>query len=164
MTLVRKVAFRILNAVVRHARPDLQEWGLAMLREMDYIASDWDVVLWTMGCVKSVISNRKGADTMRVQQINRVTGKVMIALSFIASLTVLSGYFQAPQPDEGAAAHIFQISVVALVPTILLFLITADWAKPSRNARLLAFAGVTMAITFGALYYLEHYFYVGHFR
>ena len=117
-----------------------------------------------MGCVKSVISNRKGADTLRVQQINRVAGKVMIALAFIASLTVLSGYFQASQPDEGAAAHIFQISVVALAPTILFFLITADWTKPSRHARLLAFTGVAMALTFGALYYLEHYFYVEHFR
>jgi membrane protease YdiL (CAAX protease family) len=101
---------------------------------------------------------------MRAQQINRVSGKILIILSFIALLTVLSGYFQPPQPDEGAGAHIFQISVVALVPTILLFLTTADWKKPSRNARLLAFTGVTMVVAFGALYYLEHYFYVERFR
>jgi heme/copper-type cytochrome/quinol oxidase subunit 4 len=101
---------------------------------------------------------------MRRQRINRVSGKTLIVLSLIALLTVLSGYFQEPQADEGAAAHIFQLSVVALVPAILLFLATADWAKPSRNTRLLTFAGVTMALAFGALYYLEHYFYVGHFR
>jgi heme/copper-type cytochrome/quinol oxidase subunit 4 len=101
---------------------------------------------------------------MRAQQINRVSGKILIVLSFIALLTVLSGYFQAPQPDEGVAAHIFQLSVVALVPVILLFLATTDRANPSRNARLLAFTGVMMALALGALYYLEHYFYVGHFR
>lgn len=101
---------------------------------------------------------------MRAQQINRVSGKILIVLSLIALLTVLSAYFQAPQPDEGAAAHIFQLSVVALVPAISLFLSTADWAKPSRIARLLAFTGATVALAFGALYYLEHYFYVGHFR
>ena len=101
---------------------------------------------------------------MRVQQINRVSGKVLIVLSLIALLTVLTGYFQAPQPDEGAGAHIFQLSVVALVPTIILFLATADWKKPSRNSRLLAFTAVAMALAFGALYYLEHYFYIEHFR
>jgi hypothetical protein len=101
---------------------------------------------------------------MRTQQINHVTGKILIVLSFIALLTVVTGYFQAPQPDEGAAAHIFQLSVVALAPTILLFVATADWKKRARNARVLAFTGVTLSLAFGALYYLEHYFYVEHFR
>ena len=44
---------------------------------------------------------------MRAQQINRVSGKVLIALSLIALLAVLSGYSQPPQPDEGTGAHIF---------------------------------------------------------
>jgi hypothetical protein len=101
---------------------------------------------------------------MRAEQIHRISGKILIILSFIALLTVLSGYFQPPQPDEGASAHIFQLSVVALVPTILLFVATADWNKPSRSARLLAFTAGAMAFAFSALYYLEHYFYAKHFR
>jgi len=63
---------------------------------------------------------------MRGQQINRVSGTVLIVLSLTALLAVLSGYIQPPQPDEGAAAHIFQLSILALVPMILLFLATAD--------------------------------------
>jgi uncharacterized membrane protein len=101
---------------------------------------------------------------MRTQQINHVSGKILIVLSCIALLTVVTGYFQAPQPDEGAAAHVFQLSVVALAPTILLFLATADWKKRARNASVLAFTGVTLSLAFGTLYYLEHYFYVEHFR
>jgi hypothetical protein len=164
LTLIRKGALRLLNFAVHRTQPELKEWGLAMLRETDYIENDWAVLIWTIGSVKAVISSRKGAPIMRGQRINRVSGKILIVLSLVALLTVLSGYFQAPQPDEGAAAHIFQLSVVALVPAILLFLATADWAKPSRTARLLAFTGVTMAFAFGALYYLEHYFYADHFR
>ena len=97
---------------------------------------------------------------MRGQQINRVTGKVVIVLSVTALLTVLSGYTQPPQPpepDEGTAAHIFQLSIVALVPTILLFLATPDWKQPWRSARPLTFPAVTLVLAFGALYYLEHY-------
>ncbi len=94
---------------------------------------------------------------MGVQQLNRVSGKVLIVLSAIALLAVLSGYFQAPQPDEGAAAHIFQLSIVALVPMVLLFLATADWRQPLRSARPLTFPAAALALAFGALFYLEHY-------
>ena len=94
---------------------------------------------------------------MGVQQINRVSGKVLIVLSLTALLAVLSGYFQAPQPDEGSAAHIFQLAIVALAPTILLFLATADWKQPWRSARPLAFPAAALVLAFAALYYLEHY-------
>jgi len=135
-----------------------------MMREMEFIEDDCAALLWAIGSVKSLLLDSKREDTMLIQQINRASRKILIVLSFVALLTVLSGYFQMSEPDEGAAAHIFQISVVALVPTILLFVITADRAKPSRNARLLAFTGVMMALAFGALYYLEHYFYPYQFR
>lgn len=97
---------------------------------------------------------------MRAQQVNRVSGKVIIVLSLVALLTVLSGYLQPPHPpdpDEGAAAHIFQLSIVAVVPMILLFLATADWSQPLRSARPLAIPAAALVVAFGALYYLEHY-------
>jgi hypothetical protein len=94
---------------------------------------------------------------MRVEQINRASSKVLIVLSLTALLAVLSGYAQPPQPDEGTAAHIFQLSIVALVPMIILFLATADWRLPLRSARLLAVPAGALVLAFGALYYLEHY-------
>jgi hypothetical protein len=94
---------------------------------------------------------------MREKQINRVSGRVLIVLSVTALLAVLSGYIQPPQPDEGTAAHIFQLSIVALVPTILLFLATADWKQPLRKARTLAFPAAALLAAFAAPYYLEHY-------
>jgi hypothetical protein len=94
---------------------------------------------------------------MRVEQINRASSKVLILLSITALLAVLSGYAQPPQADEGTAAHIFQLSIVALVPMIILFLATADWRLPLRSARLLAVPAGALALAFGALYYLEHY-------
>jgi len=94
---------------------------------------------------------------MRAQQINRVSGRLLIVLSLAALLAVLSGYTQPPQPDEGTAAHIFQLSIVALLPMILLFLATADWRRPLRSTRPAAFAAAALALAFAALYYLEHY-------
>jgi hypothetical protein len=94
---------------------------------------------------------------MTGEQINNLSGKVAIGLSVVALACVASGYFQPPQPDEGSAAHIFQLSIVALVPTILLYLVTADWRQPLRSARALAVSVATLAVAFAALYYLEHY-------
>jgi hypothetical protein len=76
---------------------------------------------------------------MTGQQINRISGR-----------------FQPPQPDEGAAAHIFQVAIVALLPMTLLFLITADWTKPSLSARPLVFPAAALVLAFAALYHLEH--------
>ena len=90
-------------------------------------------------------------------EVNRISGKLIIALSLIALLTVLSGYFQPPQLDEGTAAHIFQLSIVALVPMLIVFFVTADWRRPSRSARSLAFPAAALVVAFAALYYLEHY-------
>jgi hypothetical protein len=94
---------------------------------------------------------------MRGQQINRVSGKILIVLSLIALLAVLSGYTQPRQTDEGAAAHLFQPSIVALVLMALVFLATADWRQPLRSARPLAFPAAALVLAFGALYCLEHY-------
>ncbi len=94
---------------------------------------------------------------MHSQSIHRVSGNVMIALSVIALLAVASGYFQAPQADEGSAAHIFQLSIVALVPTGLLFVITGTWRPLWAGLRPLALSGAILLVAFAALYYLEHY-------
>jgi hypothetical protein len=94
---------------------------------------------------------------MPAQQINRVSGRVLVVLSLAALLAVISGYAQSPQPDEGAAAHVFQVSIVALVPMILLFLATADWRQPFRSTRPLVFTATALVLAFGALHYLEHY-------
>jgi len=99
---------------------------------------------------------------MNTQNLNRITGRVLIALSLLALVTVIGGYFQAPQPDEGAAAHIFQLSVLAFGGVILVFLVTADWKQRRWNVRPLLISGTALTFAFAALYYLEHYFYVHH--
>ena len=94
---------------------------------------------------------------MRAQQIGRVSGKALVVLSLIALVAVLSGFAQPPQVDEGTGAHIFQLSILALVPVIFLFLATADWRHPLRRVgRPLAIPTAALVLAFGALYYLEH--------
>jgi len=98
-------------------------------------------------------------------QINKVSTVGIVALPLIALLDVLLlGYTRPPLPDEGMGAHIFQLSIAALVPTGLVFLATADWTQPVRIARRLALPAVLTVLAFAALYYLEHYFYTAQYQ
>ncbi|MGE5049336.1 MAG: hypothetical protein ACM3PC_12245, partial [Deltaproteobacteria bacterium] len=69
-----------------------------------------------------------------------MSSRVVLVLSVTALLAVLVGYTQPPQPDEGALAHVFQLSIVGLMPAVALFLATSDWKQPLRSARPLAVA------------------------
>jgi hypothetical protein len=79
--------------------------------------------------------------------------------------SVLSGYLpnHPPQPDEGTAPHIFQLSIAALLPAGLVFLASADWAQPIRNVRRLAVPAAAVVFAFAALYYLENYYQPTHY-
>ncbi len=101
---------------------------------------------------------------MRAERINHISRLAMIVVAIMALLMVFSGFFQPPAPDEGAAAHIFQISIVLLVPAILLFLATADWTQPLRRVRMLSLPAAIVVIAFVTLYYLEHVFYPAHYH
>lgn len=97
---------------------------------------------------------------VRLEKVNYISSRAILALSVLSLLAVFSGFFQEPQSDEGAAAHIFQLALIALLPAILLFLTTLDWSKNLRSLRLLAYSAVALLVAFGTLYYLEHYFYL----
>ena len=90
------------------------------------------------------------------RSINHINGIVLIALAMIALLAVLSGYIWPPIPDEGVAAHIFQLSIVAQLLALLPFLSTADWKRALPSLRPLGIQVVIMVLAFAALYQLEH--------
>src|SRR5262245_59157811 len=100
---------------------------------------------------------------MHQAQINRFGGKVLMALPLVALLTVVAGFFQAPQPGEGTAAHIFQLSVVLSLAVGALFVVTADWRQPRRSACFLIFPVTVLLLAFAMLYYLEHFYYPGRY-
>jgi hypothetical protein len=108
----------------------------------------------TIGRTNSMVSHR----------LNRISRTSLGVLSLIALLTVTSGYFQVPQPDEGWGAHIFQLSVVLFAAALLVFLASADWKQPIRSARDLVVPGSVLMLSFAALSYLEHYFYAAYYH
>jgi len=103
---------------------------------------------------------------MRGQQINRGSYVGLVVVSLAALMTVLptavravlTGQMATLEPDEGTGgAHIFQLSLAALVPIGFLFFATADWKQPLRPVGWLTLPGVAVVLALGILYYFEHY-------
>jgi hypothetical protein len=98
------------------------------------------------------------------QSINRISSYVILGLSLFAmflvvgaTILVMLGIFNpVPGGDEGAAAHLFQLTIVLLVPAGLIFLVTADWRSPLGLARRLMVPAIALIIAFSTLYYMEY--------
>jgi len=54
MSTVRKFATKLLDAVLRCAPAHCQQWASAMLRELDFIESDWAALFWAVGSVGAI--------------------------------------------------------------------------------------------------------------
>jgi hypothetical protein len=96
---------------------------------------------------------------MRMQPVNRISSVVLILLSVTALITVVTGLISPPpmpEPDEGTLAHIFQLSIAALLPMTFIVLSTADWRDPWRGLRPLIISIAATVLAFALLYYLEH--------
>ena len=108
---------------------------------------------------------------MRVEQIHRASGVGITVLCLIASAMVFQAVVRAlidgavppPAADEGTAAHIFQLSVVGLVPVGICLLATMDWAHPWKTVRWLVVPLIALSLAFGLLLYIEQVYYPAHY-
>jgi cytochrome bd-type quinol oxidase subunit 2 len=107
----------------------------------------------------SSVAVQKVSTAMGAQQINRASSAALILFSLTALLTVATGLIwppPMPEPDEGTQAHIFQLSIAALLPIVIVVLCSADWRRPWRSVRPLIISAVFTMLAFAGLYYLEH--------
>ncbi len=101
---------------------------------------------------------------MKIQTVNRVSGYAVLGLALFAmflvvgatALVMLGLINPSPGGDEGAAAHLFQLAILLLLPAGLVFLVTADWNRPLAVVRRLVAPGAAVVVAFTVLYYMEH--------
>jgi hypothetical protein len=60
----RRLAVKLLSAVVRHAPGDSRDWASAMLRELDFIEGDWAALWWALGSTTVIL--RRAASVWRL--------------------------------------------------------------------------------------------------
>ena len=95
---------------------------------------------------------------MTRHQFNIALGVAPIIMSLLALALVLIAVttgWQTRQPDEGVAAHLFQLLIFSQPLVVLIFLGTANWGRPIQNVGWVALHVLAAASALGTLLYFE---------
>lgn len=55
MTVLRRLAAKVLRSAVQRSSADSQCWGDAMLAELDFIEGDWAALRWSLGSTTALL-------------------------------------------------------------------------------------------------------------
>jgi hypothetical protein len=95
---------------------------------------------------------------MRRETVNRIAANTPPILSLSAFALVLmavaTGWGQAPG-DEGAAARIFQLLIVAQLPFIVTYIMTANWRRRGPALARIALQVAALALAFAPVAYFH---------
>ena len=89
-------------------------------------------------------------------RVYRAAAAAVVLLSLVLLADVASGLIaprQPPTADEGAQAHIFQISAALMIPALLAASLTT---RSVRAAWPLALGIASLVMSFAAVYAIEH--------
>jgi hypothetical protein len=95
---------------------------------------------------------------MNRQNINLITATVSIVLAiqaFIIVLLMITTSWDRGLSDEGPAAHIFQILIVAEVLFTLGFLATSDWKRIRQVIQVIGFQVAIFVATFATGHFFK---------
>jgi hypothetical protein len=98
MTMIRKLASKLMNTAARHAAPGTRDWVTAMSREMDFIENDWAALWWALGSTRVLFRHQHVplADLSAVPRaaqclLNSI--RVRTRNGCVATLIVFAAYF-----------------------------------------------------------------------
>ena len=97
MTMIRRLALKVLNAAARHAAPGTRDWVTAMSREMDFIENDWAALWWALGSTRILFKRQYVpltdlAGVQRAAQCLTKTIRVRTRNGCVATLIVFVAY------------------------------------------------------------------------
>jgi hypothetical protein len=142
-SVVRRFASGLLEFVADHSSDACREWAAAMLRELDFIESDWDALLWALGSVMTIfrrggvrwfrkrLEQREG----RMNQNGKNTLGVMagIGIGVAVSLVVIGlrvlAFQSIPNPQAGEMPWRLFLLIFALPEIVFVSFILALWRK-----------------------------------
>lgn len=102
MGATRRLAEKLLSAVLRHAPDDSRDWASAMLRELDFIEGDWAALLWALGSTTAIFRRVVGDWRARLEKckaneeerMNKTGNKAMgVGLGVVSALMLVGCAF-----------------------------------------------------------------------
>jgi len=134
----RKFASALLRAALRHSSAESQYWGKAMLRELDFVESDWAALRWAVGGSTALL--RRSASRRGSSWLTRVLGPEGESAS--ARKKALGAVL-----GVGLAGATLALGVCGLWRHLVVFLPQAEWAR----ATIAVIAALEVAYLRGAI-------------
>lgn len=172
MSAMRRLASRLLRAVLRHAPPDSQGWASAMLRELDFIESDWAAFFWALGSTTAIfrysvprrLRTWLGKDSRNQEGLTMkgmgkkaagVGAGIGIALGVCACAwgLVWLMFYLFPKSDLGPMP--WWVGMVVIPETIFVVAVVTLWRKRRPMAIGILLLGITL-VTHFAIHVANH--------
>ena len=162
MSPTRKLASRLLRAVVRHSSSDSRDWASAMLGELDYIESDWAALFWALGSAGAIFRHSvpRGFRAWFGKRLHREEGLMLNirknaagALSgVVLAVGVLVGAFGLvrllfvlfPVADLKRVQWAELLAVIVVPETIFIVAAVALWRKKRSMAVGIVMSAITL--------------------
>lgn len=165
MSPIRRMALWLLRAVLRSVPSGAREWASAMLREVDFIESDWAALFWALGCTTAILKHfvprrarawfgreSGNEEPPKMKEIGKkaagmATGAgIAAALVLIAFGIVYSLFYFFPAWDLGPLP--WWIVVVVMPEIIFVVSVVALWRKRRYMAVGILLLALTLATHF----------------
>jgi hypothetical protein len=141
MSVARRLASTLLRAVVRRSAADGERWGAAMLRELDFVESDWGALWWAVGGASALVRQNIGRRAVGVLSGVAVAAGVLI-VCVVGLVRLIPILFPGWQGRPVAVAE--WVTVVVIPEAVFVIGAVALW----RTKRLMATGILLSAMTF----------------
>lgn len=169
MLAVRRLAVRLLNGIVLRLPEEGRDWGNAMLREVDFVGSDWSALLWALGsttalCRHSIsqqlgkyLRNREARSLKgAAKQMPAVTLGIAAAGALLAvCILALSSLMRASWFDPGLGRLADRLLVV-VVPEAMYVAGAASLWRKRKSVALGILAAGTILIAHAIVHFATH--------
>jgi hypothetical protein len=134
MTLVRKLALKISDAVVRYASLGRKEWAEGLAREVAFVESDWGALGWALGSMR-VLLDRREAPIANLSEIPDAARKLAKEIRRARLWILLSMFLMSLSRALGLRAATSQTQRVGCWLTIFVFASVGilQWARVPRE-------------------------------
>ena len=168
MSLSRRFATALLRAILRHSSPENQEWANGMLRELDFIQSDWEALFWSLGCTTAIFRHfargfgrrfglHSGQKENHMENVGKKAVGVVSGIGIAAGLAVvifgilmLTFHFF-PVLESGRVPWIPWLVVMILPEAIFIVSAVALWRKKRPVA-----VGILLSAAILATHFIMH--------
>lgn len=165
MSAIHSLASRLLRAVARHSPSATQDWANAMLRELDFIESDWAALLWALGSTAAIFRHsapralRAWLEKRRDQSpgsVKESIGKkaagvtagivIVLAVTSLAFVLVRQLFYAFPAWDLGSMP--WWVAMIVIPEIIFVVTAVALWRKRRSMATGILLSAIVLVVHF----------------